>query len=1030
MSLVYPQLVTGADLLRGITKLSEVVPLMKQRGATAAAIVNAKLYGVRSFYKMLKKYDIHPVIGLNVSVALSEEKVVPIYVYAQNNAGLQNLMKISSAIATKEEEVLPFQWLEAYCAHCSIVLPVTTLAWQYDGNEEKVSTVIAHMQKATVFLGISRLQGQIHEFEAQLVQFAEKKGLPIVAVYESRFVHPEDAAAYQTAKAIVANELVENLAPLSVEEEQYYLLPAADIQAAFHNRPEWLHETEKLLHACTVSIEQTDFLLPKFPVIENMDAIEQLRQNCARGLTERIGDISELYEKRLAYELQVIEQMGYEDYFLIVEDFIAFSRAQHILTGPGRGSSAGSLVAYALKITDVDPIRYGLIFERFLNPERITMPDIDIDFVDNRRQEVIEYVASKYGKKHTAQIITFGTLSVKAVARNVARVFGFSNEEMAFISKAIPNGSSMTIQLAVEQSRPLREWIAMDATRQRWFEVAAKLEGLPRNASTHAAGVVLSPQPLVETVPLQKGSETIYLTQWAMGDVEEAGLLKMDFLGLRNLTLLDRIRKMIYFDRKQFLDFEKIPFHDAKTFSLFQQGNMTGIFQFESVGMRDTLRLIRPDRFEDLYAISALYRPGPMDFIPMYARRKHGQESVTYIHPELEPILSDTYGVIVYQEQIMQIAYTFARYSMGEADLLRRAISKKNRQVLLQEREKFVDRAIENGITQEVAKEIYNLIVKFADYGFPKSHAVAYSMISYQLAYLKANEPAYFYAALLSTTGGNSEKVQALIQEVRHAGITILPPSIRKSNYSFSVEEGAIRIGLGLIKGISHRFYEQFQQKRANESAYKTLFDLSSAMGSELFTEKNIVPLIKSGALDEMRVQRAVLLASIDAAIAHAKFTEPSKGGDMLADYINSITSPKYSPAEELPKLTLLRYEKEVLGFYLSEHPITEWKKTVSFPIVQISEAIQEQSRKVIRVVGFIQEIKRIRTKKGEEMAFVTIQDETGILSCTFFPRQYHAFAEQLQEERFIIIEGTTEVRKGMVQILVQTSDVVAMSLE
>ena len=724
------------------------------------------------------------------------------------------------------------------------------------------------------------------------------------------------------------------------------------------------------------------------------------------GLQQRLGAVEGAYLERLRYEITIISSMGFADYFLIVEDFMRYAKENHILTGPGRGSSAGSLVAFALGITDVDPIKYGLIFERFLNPDRVTMPDIDIDFADNRRAEVIDYVAQKYGKTHVAQIITFGTLSARSVARNVARVFDFTNEEMAFLTKEIPARHAGTLEEAVGQSKALRDWMAIDPVRSKWLAAATTIEGLPRNASTHAAGVILSPVPLVEIVPLQSGGDDIYLTQWPMGDVEAQGLLKMDFLGLRNLTLLDRIRSMIQYDKRIRLDFEAIPLDDEKTFNLFRAGDMTGVFQFESEGMRETLRSIQPTTFEDLYAINALYRPGPMDNIPMYSRRKNGAESVTYLHPQLEPVLKETHGVIIYQEQIMQIAVRIAGFSMGEADLLRRSISKKNRDTLQEGRARFTQGAMENGFPESAAVAVYDLIVKFADYGFPKSHAVAYSLISYRLGYLKANEPAYFYAALLSSTTGNNEKTMELLRESEARGVQILPPSVQRSQYMYTVENGAIRMGLGAIKGVTPVFFGALKEARKSSGNWKTLFELAEGIGAEAFTEKAISPLVKAGALDEFGQSRTVLLASIKGAISHQLF-----GGE---------ASPKYSPAESQERMEMLESEKEVLGFYLSDHPAAEMKKAMGGGFNAISTLTTVKDREQVKIAGLVTTIKRIRTKKGEAMAFVTIQDETGDVSCTFFPRQYTVSASELVEMTWVQLEGTVERHRGKPQILVQ----------
>lgn len=1016
MELVYPQIVTGADLLRGIIKLDQLAPLLQRRGARSVGIVNSKMYGVRSFCKVMEKYGIQPVIGLSIQLEIEDGSAILLYAYAKDDRGYSNLLKISSAISTREPETIPLKWLQAYSDGCVFICPMTDRSWDAARGTDTIRTI----QQAcpTIYIGISRPGGVKHNEEDKIFEIAVKTGTTITAYHESRYIAKGDAFAFEVATAIRDGYKLNDPSRSKMEIHDAYLPEEQELQQWFSDHPEWIETMADIMLSCNAELPPSRTLMPAFPVPEGHTSASWLKKNCEEGLMHRLGTVSPSYYERLKTELTVIETMGFSDYFLIVEDFMRYSKENGILTGPGRGSSAGSLVAYSLGITDVDPLKYGLIFERFLNPGRITMPDIDIDFADNRRSEVIEYVAKKYGKAHVAQIITFGTLSSKSVARNVARVFDFSNEEMSFLSKQIQEGHSRRLEESVSKSKALQDWIAMDPVRAKWFQAAKTLEGLPRNASTHAAGVILSPMPLVEAVPLQNGGDDIYLTQWAMGDVEEIGLLKMDFLGLRNLTLMDRIQTMVHYDTGKTLRFEDIPLDDAKTFDLFKAGDMTGIFQFESDGMRDALRLIKPDEFSDLYAINALYRPGPMENIPLYSRRKNNKEKIEYLHPSLEPILRETEGIIVYQEQIMQIAVQIAGFTMSEADLLRRAVSKKKREVLRQEREHFVKSAVQNNFPERSASEIYDLIVKFADYGFPKSHAVAYSLISYQLAYVKANAPAYFYAALLSMATGNQEKIMEYIHEIRGRGIEILPPSIQKSKYSHIVENGSIRIGLGAIKGVTPSFYNVVKEARTSES-WKTLFDFSAAIGGTNFTEKTIIPLIKAGALDEFGEDRSVLLASIEAARNHAQFVSPD-GDDLLHEIIYSVAKPKYSPGGSMPRFAMLEYEREVLGFYLSEHPALEMKKTLGEKMVDLVLVPDVKERSMLKVAGMIREVKRIRTKKGEAMAFLTLQDETGELSCTIFPRQYATSNLHLQELAMVQITGTMEKRNGQTQLIVQ----------
>ncbi|WP_432352217.1 DNA polymerase III subunit alpha [Sporosarcina sp. A2] len=1020
MKLVYPQIITGADLLNGIIKLDRLAPLLQRRGAVSVAIVNSTLSGVRSFWKVMMKYGIHPVIGLSVKIELTTGETPLCYIYANNEQGFRQLMKVSSAAATKEPSTLPEKWLKSYTANCTVVFPLTDPSWNTIRTEETLRHVTALCSTPQIYIGIARPQGVLHPEEEMIEQLANTANLSILACSEARFIDPEDSFSYETAQAIRDGyklndpERPQNIHTNSYVPEQHQL------EEWFAGKEQWLEYSVEMLLSCNVQLPEKQLLMPKFPVGAHETVAQVLEQNCRIGLQHRLGTLSPSYEERLRYELHVIGEMGYADYFLIVQDFIMYARQQDIEVGPGRGSSAGSLVAYSLGITAVDPLKYGLIFERFLNISRVTMPDIDVDFADTRRMEVVEYVAEKYGKAHVAQIITFGTLTAKSVARNTARVFGFSSEELTRISKLLTEAPGNTLQEKVGQSPTLQNWIESDEVHAKWYTASLALEGLPRNASTHAAGVILSPIPLVETVPLQSGGDSIYLTQWAMNDAEEAGLLKMDFLGLRNLTLLDRIRKMIRYETEENFELDAIPLQDERTFELFRQGDMLGIFQFESPGMRKALREIAPDTFGDIYAINALYRPGPMENIPLYSKRKKGKAPIAYMHPALEPILKETYGIIVYQEQIMQIAVQIAGFTMGEADLLRRAISKKKRDILMQERVHFTESAERNGFPAHIAGDIYELIVKFADYGFPKSHAVAYSLISYQLAYLKANKPEYFYAGCLSVLAGSPEKTSEFMREIRSKGISILGPSITKSKWSATTDDGSIRLGLSAVKGISYSFYTVLKQSREQHPSVKTLFDLSVAVGAENFSEKTIPPLVKSGTLDEFGQKREVLLATIDAARKHALYVRPTEGQDLFAGMMKGMASPKYSPGGTMTDMQRLEYEKETLGFYLSEHPIASFKKTLSIPVSTIADALERTVRTNVTLAGMLIDIKRIRTKKGEAMAFLELQDETGEISCTLFPKPYSIASSELKDQALLVLKGTVEVRNGQPQLVVQ----------
>ncbi|WP_274307715.1 DNA polymerase III subunit alpha [Solibacillus daqui] len=1004
---VYPQIRTSADLLKSTIRINELIPFLQQQQAKSCAIVNSKLYGLLPFMFQLKKAGIHPVAGLTIELERTEDETLPLVLYAKTNKGYQNLLKIASSIAIRPQQNIPLRWLVAYCQDIAFVLLpfANQQAWLQPEAQKSLHALI-QANKANLYIGITRANG-VHPFEVQAEELAQQHQLRVIATHESLYMYEQDAFAYEVAQSIETGVKLNDRN--HEQKHDSYVLTAQDWNARFSDKQMWLDATEKLLLSCHVEINLNQVYMPKFPLMEGQTAADVLKQEVQAGLQKRLQTeiLPKQYVERIDYELQVIQSMGYSDYFLIVADFMRFAREQQILTGPGRGSSASSLIAYALEITQVDPLQYDLLFERFLNVERVTLPDIDIDFLDTRRQEVIEYVASKYGKQYVAQIITFGTLSAKAVARDVARMFNFNSETLEMISKLIPNKPGITLQEAYANSENLRKWMDTEPIRHKWFQTALRLEGLPRNASTHAAGVVLSPVPLVDVVPIEQGHDDIYLTQWPMLEVEQTGLLKIDFLGLRNLTILDQIRKSILYTHQIELDFNQIPLNDAKTFELLQRGDTVGIFQLESDGMKGALRDIKPTHFLDIVAVNALYRPGPMQFIPVYANRKHHLEPVSMPHPDLTSILQETYGVIIYQEQIMRIANVMAGFTIGQADILRRAVSKKKREALEEQRAAFVKGSLSKGYTEQVAHEVYELIVRFADYGFPKSHAVAYSIISYQMAYLKANFPVNFYAALLTNATGNSDKLMQILMEAKANGIEILPPSINRSVRHFKVENGKIRFSLSAIKGVSQPFLQQLLKVRdEQQQRFETIFDLAVSLTSTHFQRKVVEPLIKAGALDEFGKDRATLLATIE-------------GAQKQADFM-AFGKPKYVEMSNVPEKEKLQYEKEVLGFYLSDHPIIRMRPQFQQTNANVQSLQTLKDNSYIRIIGIVSEFRQLRTKRGELMAFVTIEDEFGAVICTLFPKEYEQVVGQLNEDTLLYVEGFLERRFNKAQIKVK----------
>ncbi|AQQ52810.1 DNA polymerase III subunit alpha [Planococcus lenghuensis] len=1003
MSIVYPHITTSADLLKSIVRVDDLFPFLTAQEASAAALVNTRLYGVLPFWEAARRAGIHPVLGLPAALEY-EDRTYPAVLYAKSDAGYRNLLKLSSALATRDREDVPDKWAAAYREGLICVL-LNDGSWLPGGQDEFIR-YLRTVYGQDVYGAVMRPGGVRTEVEAGFVTLCDDHGVPVIATQASRYLTKEETFAFEAASAIAQGvKLSDDERPVPPADQ--HVPEAEEFRSWFTDHPEWLEASARLMSECQVTVPTDQKLLPVFPLPESISAAQYLRSACEKGMAAR-GCTHPDYQKRLDYELTVIESMGYSDYFLIVADFVKFARDSHILTGPGRGSSAGSLVAYVLAITDVDPLVHGLLFERFLNPERVTLPDIDIDFADYRRQEVIEYVARKYGPQRTAQIITFGTLSAKAVARDVGRVFGFPPEDLETISKMIPSKPGITLADAESGSAEFRAWITENEERKKWFQTASALEGLPRNASTHAAGIILSPIPLVNVVPIEKGNEGIFMTQWPMNELEKTGLLKMDFLGLRNLTILERIRHLLNRDTGHWLDYRQLPLNDEQTYQLLAAGDTTGIFQLESEGMRRALQLIQPTGFNDIVAVNALFRPGPMDFIPLYAKRKKGEEPVRFLHPALEPILGETYGVIVYQEQIMRIASEMAGFSLGEADLLRRAVSKKKREILDDERAHFIKGATGKGYSQPVANDVYDLIVRFANYGFPKSHAVAYSLISYWLAYAKAHHPAYFYAALLSGAAGNPEKVNQLLQEAKSRHIPLLPPSVQKSGSGFRVEGGGVRFGLNAVKDVPGSAVKAILEARKT-GPFDSLFHIAERISGVHFKRKSMEPLIKAGAFDDFGVDRSVLLASLEAAAKHAELVRPSEEPGLFDPAEDIFIKPKYTKASLMPDRVKLEFEKEVLGFYLSEHPLEQEKQKRGRNFLPVNKIRNCRNGQAVTVLAMVLDVKQIRTKKGEAMAFLTLQDETGETRATVFPREYAAYAPSLGDQAVIEIQGTVE---------------------
>ncbi len=1029
MSFIHLHVYSAYSLLSSTASLPYLIENARQKGFQALALTDRNvMYGTIEFYKLCKKHSMKPIIGLTVDIAsdITENEAYPLVLLAENDTGFKNLLKISSAFQTKAEQGLPFKWLKHYAKGLIALTP------GLDGEIEQLILKGKEQQARELILKLSAVFGkgnfflalQDHGIEQEeairtyVQQLAEEMNIPLVAANRVHYLEKEDMFAHECLLSIKNGDKLQDEHREQLGSDQFYLKTAAEMIDCFSEIPEALENTLHIANRCNVDMELGKTFLPNFPSENNISADEYLEQLCIKGLKERFSSPAPEYDERLSYELSVIKRMKFSNYFLIVWDFMKYAREQGILTGPGRGSAAGSLVAYVLYITDVDPIKHHLLFERFLNPERISMPDIDIDFPDTRRDEVIEYVAGKYGELHVAQIITFGTLAAKAALRDVGRVFGLNTKELEYLSKLIPPRLGINLTDALKESEGLRKYVNESPLNMRLYQTALKLEGLPRHTSTHAAGVVISDKQLIELIPIQRGSNNIYLTQYSMEHLEEIGLLKMDFLGLRNLSLIDSILSAIYRNTGKRVNLESIPLEDVKTFDLLARGETTGIFQLESEGMRKVLMQLQPSRFEDIVAVNALYRPGPMENIPQFIDRKHGRQAVTYPHPDLKPILENTYGVIVYQEQIMQIASVMAGFSLGEADLLRRAVGKKQKEVLDQERSHFVQGALKKGCSQSLANDIYDLIVRFANYGFNRSHAVAYSMIAYQLAYLKANFPVFFLAGLLTSAIGNDTKIAQYIMEAKQMEIPILPPSINYSGFAFQVEQGGIRYSIAAIRSVGASALKGIFQAR-KQKKFADLFDFCIRVSAKAVNRKTLEYLVHSGSFDEFGEDRAVLLASLDVAIEHAQIFKPDDSNqfDLFEEELN--LKPIYVQVDPISQENKLTFEKEALGFYLSSHPISIYERELKQCGAQGLYQLKRDPYKAVAGV-YISAAKTIRTKKGDLMAFLTVSDASGEMEAVVFPTVYKKYSLFLQEGKFALLEGKLEERDGKPQFIVQ----------
>ena len=1042
---------TEYSLLDGSNKIKEYVEKIKALGMTAGAITDhGVMYGVIDLYKAAREAGINPVLGCEVYVAPGsrldremvhgEDRYYHLVLLAENNTGYSNLMKIVSKGFVEGYYYKPrvdMEVLEKY--HEGIIALSACLAGEVQRNlvrgmyEE--AKEVAYRYERCFGKGNFFLELQDHGIpeqklvNQQLLRMSQETGIELVATNDVHYTNAEDAEPHDILLCLQTGKKLADEDRMRYEGGQYYVKSEEEMKLLFPYALQALENTQKIADRCHVEIEFGHTKVPHFEVPEGYDSWTYLNKLCHEGLDKRYGADAPKYLQKLDDELAVIKNMGYVDYFLIVWDFIHYAREHDIMVGPGRGSAAGSLVSYTTGITDIDPVRYNLIFERFLNPERVSMPDIDVDFCFERRQEVIDYVVEKYGKDCVTQIVTFGTLAARGVIRDVGRVMDLPYNFVDTIAKAIPNELGITIDKALMMNPELRGMYESDESVKKLIDMSRRLEGLPRHTSMHAAGVVISQKPMDEYVPLSRASDGTITTQFTMTTIEELGLLKMDFLGLRTLTVIQNAVRLAEKSSGKKIDMNAIDYNDKKVLDSLGTGKTDGVFQLESAGMKNFMKELKPQSLEDVIAGISLYRPGPMDFIPAYIKGKDHPESITYDCPELEPILAPTYGCIVYQEQVMQIVRDLAGYTWGRSDLVRRAMSKKKGKVMEQERKNFVygnpeenvPGCIARGIDEKVANKIYDNMIDFAKYAFNKSHAAAYPVVAYPTAYLKYYYPVEFMAALMTSVLDNTSKVSEYIYTCRQMGIAILPPDINEGEGGFSVSGQAIRYGLSAIKSIGRPVIDAIVEERKIRGPFTTLKDFITRLSGREVNKRTIENFIKAGALDGLegnRRQKMMIYGSLLDALNQEKKT--TMAGQMtLFDIAPEEDKAEYEiklpNVEEYDKEVLLGFEKEVLGIYISGHPLEEYMErlkkntnavTTDFVLDEETGTLKVSDGVKVRIGGMITDKVIKYTKSNKAMAFITLEDLVGTVEIIIFPKDYERYAKYLENDAKVFVEG------------------------
>jgi DNA polymerase-3 subunit alpha len=1049
---------TQYSLLDGACRIDDLVSLTKEYKMPALAITDhGNMFGIVEFYKKIVSAGIKPIIGCEVYVApISRNKKEPIkgfpdtgyhlILLVKDLTGYKNLIKLATIGYLEgfyhkprvDEELLRKynQGLIALSSCLKGEIPRLILAEKYEDAKKAANRYVDIFGEKSFYFELQD-HGLDEEKKVcrELIKLSKEMLIPLVATNDCHYLKQEDYLAHDALLCIQTGKKVGDEDRMRFVTDQLYFKSPQEMEKVFQETPQALANTVKIAEECNLALEFGKCHLPHFPLPQGYSDLDSFLTFLAKkGLAERYQKVTPGMEERLDYELDVIKQMGYAGYFLIVKDFIDYAKSQSIPVGPGRGSAAGSLVSYSLGITSIDPLKYGLLFERFLNPERVTLPDIDIDFSDRGRDDIIRYVINKYGKKNVAQIITFGSMAARAVVRDVGRVLDIPYSEVDRIAKMIPWDPDMTLDRALQMEPDLKKVIENDSRTQKLIAYSKTLEGLSRHASTHAAGVVIAPTDLTEYVPLYLSNNDEVTTQYDMKGIEDIGLLKIDFLGLRTLTVIDDTLTMVREDKGIKIDMNSIPLDDKKVFALFSKGETIGVFQFESSGMRDYLKKLKPESIEDLTAMNALYRPGPLDshMIDEYIDRKWGRKKIKYEHPLLESILKDTYGVIVYQEQVLKVASDLAGYTLGKADILRKAMGKKQSDMMAEQREEFIKGAKNNNIDARTADRIFDFMATFARYGFNKSHSVGYAHIAYQTAYFKAHYPVEFMAALLSSEKDDSTRIVTLMDECRRMGMTVLPPDVNESLGAFSVIGDKIRFGLGAVKNVGESAVKAIIKAREKYGRFNTLFEFCERVDSRALNKRTIESLIQAGAFDSLKGHRAQLMGCVDMAITYGQAVQQDKMRGQTSLFsggidVTTIAEPKLLDIPKWPTSEILSREKEMLGFYVSGHPLAKHEQELKLFTTKDTETLQVTKDGEEAVIGgVITNVKFNLDKKGKRMAFATVEDFVGMSEVVIFSDCLEKNKEIVRVDSIVVVRGRASTKEGE-RVKVVAFDVVSL---